>query len=114
MAADLQEHLCHILRNCEFLFELNEYTMPDNKEVFIVYERCISAHAAKEELFFCTLIANFISYATDEAPAIIGKQGGFIGRLKQETPNIFTIHGITHRKHLVAKSLSERLHSRLA
>ena len=44
---------------------------------------------------------------------MIGRHRGFIAHLKREVPDLFTIHCVIHRQHLVAKHLSDRLHSTL-
>ena len=44
---------------------------------------------------------------------INGRHGGFIAHLKREVLDLFTIHCVIHRQHLVAKHLSDRLHSTL-
>ena len=44
---------------------------------------------------------------------MIGRHRGFIAHLKREIPDLFTIHCVIHRQHLVAKHLSDRLHSTL-
>ena len=44
---------------------------------------------------------------------MIGRHHGFIAHLKREVPDLFTIHCVIHRQHLVAKHLSDRLHSTL-
>ncbi|XP_042208421.1 protein FAM200A-like [Homarus americanus] len=44
---------------------------------------------------------------------MIGRQRGFIAHLKNEAPDIFAIHCVVHRQHLVAKHLSDRLHKSL-
>ena len=53
---------------------------------------------------------NNVACATDGAPAIIGRHRGFIDFLKRKVPQIFTIHCVIHRQHLVAKQLNEELH----
>ena len=40
---------------------------------------------------------------------MIGCYRGFIALLKKTVPNVFTIHCVIHRQHLVAKNLSEKL-----
>ena len=44
---------------------------------------------------------------------MIGRHRGFIAHLKREVPDVFTIQCVIHRQHLVAKHLSDRLHSTL-
>ena len=54
-------------------------------------------------------IRNMISSATDGAPNIISRYKGLVARIKEEVPNLFTIHCVIHKQHLCAKNLSERL-----
>ena len=55
-------------------------------------------------------LKNILACATDGAPSMVGRHRAFITMLKEENPNIFTIHCIIHRQHLVAKSIGRRLH----
>ncbi|KAL4104424.1 hypothetical protein QTP88_019725 [Uroleucon formosanum] len=54
-------------------------------------------------------ITNYIACATDGAPAMIGRQRGFIAHLKNAVPGILTVHCVIHRQHLVSKNLSDEL-----
>ena len=56
---------------------------------------------------------NIIACATDGAPAMVGRHRGFISYLKKAIPEVFAIHCVVHREHLVAKHLSGRLHNSL-
>ena len=56
---------------------------------------------------------NIIACATDGAPAMVGRHRGFISYLKNVLPEVFAIHCVVHREHLVAKHLSGRLHNSL-
>lgn len=56
---------------------------------------------------------NIVSVATDGAPAMVGRYRGFINHLKRMIPGVTAIHCVTHRQHLVAKNLSDRLHQSL-
>ena len=58
-------------------------------------------------------LSNIFAFASDGAPAMTGKYRGCVAFLKKEVPNIFTIHCVIHRQHLVAKDLSARLHTSL-
>ncbi|KAL0830409.1 hypothetical protein ABMA28_002588 [Loxostege sticticalis] len=51
--------------------------------------------------------------ATDGAPAMVGRYGGFISHLKRIIPGLTAIHCVIHRQHLVAKNLSDRLNQSL-
>ena len=58
-------------------------------------------------------LSNVIACATDGAPSMIGRHRGFIAHLKRKVTDLFTIHCLVHRQHLVAKHLSDKLHSTL-
>jgi len=49
----------------------------------------------------------------DGAPAMFGCICNFISHLKQNVPELFAIHCVIHRHHLVAKNQSGRLHQSL-
>jgi hypothetical protein len=42
-----------------------------------------------------------------------GRYHGCVAYLKKAVPNVFTIHCVIHRQHLVAKNLSDQLHKSL-
>ena len=58
-------------------------------------------------------IGNIIACATDGAPSMIGRHRGFIAHLKRAVPNVFSIHCVIHRQHLIAKHLTANLHQSL-
>ncbi|XP_076048881.1 protein FAM200C-like [Oratosquilla oratoria] len=58
-------------------------------------------------------LGNLISCVTDGAPSMVGKQKGFIARMKELCPSILAVHCVVHRDHLVAKALSPDLHESL-
>lgn len=58
-------------------------------------------------------LENITAVATDGAPAMVGRYRGFAALLKQNVPDVLTIHCILHRSHLVAKKLSGELHDAL-
>ena len=47
-----------------------------------------------------------MSCAADGAPAMMGKKKGCLKLLKNENPNMLTVHCVIHRENLVAKKLS--------
>ena len=59
-------------------------------------------------------IKNIIACATDGAPTLIGKHKRFLSYLKKAVPDVFTIHCVIHRQHLVFKNLSCHLHKSLS
>lgn len=58
-------------------------------------------------------ITNILSVATDGVPVMTGRHKGFIACLKNTVPDVLAVHCVIHRQHLVAKNLSERLHTSL-
>ena len=56
---------------------------------------------------------NIIACATNGALSLTGKHRGFLSFLKKAVPDVFTIHCVIHRQHLVAKNLRCRLHNSL-
>ena len=58
-------------------------------------------------------LKNIIACATDGAPPMTGRYKDFIAHLKKAVPEVFCIHCVIHRQHLVAKKMSARLHDAL-
>ena len=56
-------------------------------------------------------LGNIIACATEGSPAMVGRHRGFIAYLKNYVTEIFAVHCVVHREHLVAKQLSCRLHN---
>ncbi|XP_023231325.1 SCAN domain-containing protein 3-like [Centruroides sculpturatus] len=134
MANDVEEQLCEDLQNTEFTLQLDESIVRNNEAILLAYVRYIKNDKIIEEMLFAKSlttdtkglsifnvvktfldennipISNILACATDGAPAMIGRQRGFITLLKAENSKIFSIHCILHRQHLVAKRLSDRLH----
>ena len=55
---------------------------------------------------------NIIACATNCAPTMVDRYCGFSALLKEKN-NLFTVHCVLHRQHLVAKRLSPRLQESL-
>ena len=124
---------------CEnfFSMQVDESTLPGGKCLILVCVRLITNDTVYEELALSDLMethstgklvfdkiiryfqenkipsTNLIGIATDGAPSMIGKYRGLITHFKDLNPNIFTIHCVIHRQHLVAKNLSDRLNDSL-
>ena len=137
MANDVEIQLIHILQTTEFSLQLDESTLCDNEELLLAYVRFTKDGAASEELLFAKSLvtdtkgesifevvqsffehhkiplSNIIACSTDGAPSMIGCYRGFIALLKKAVPNVFSIHCVIHRQHLVAKKLSDQLNSSL-
>ncbi|KAF0713483.1 SCAN domain-containing protein 3-like, partial [Aphis craccivora] len=137
MAENIEESLCNHLKTCQFSIQLDESTLPTNEALLLSYVRFIKNEKICQELLFArnletntkgetifnTLekfcnekqipLKNIMSIATDGAPAMTGRHKGFIVYLKNKVPDVLAVHCVIHRQHLVAKILSERLHTSL-
>uniref|UniRef100_UPI00358FFD18 protein FAM200C-like n=1 Tax=Myxine glutinosa TaxID=7769 RepID=UPI00358FFD18 len=137
MSSDVKDKLCSELRSTHFAIQLDESTLRDSEALLLCYVRFIRDQEMVEEMLFaCSLqtdtkgssifqtlekyftdknipMENILACATDGAPAMIGRQRGFIALLKNQVPSVFAIHCVVHRQHLVAKALSTRLHTSL-
>jgi len=134
MAYDVKIKLCDILKITKFSLQLDESTLRDNEALLLAYVRYVNIdQKITEELLFAKSlitdtkgltifnvvnnffiekgipITNCIACATDGAPAMIGRQRGFIAHLKNAVPRILTVHCVIHPQHLVAKNLSNEL-----
>ena len=89
----------------EFLFA--KYLKTDSKGETIF--RCVKEYFEKH----CISFHNVTAIATDGAPSMVGKYKGFLAIVKKENANIRTVHCVCHRQHLVAKNLTDELHSAL-
>lgn len=111
--------------------------MPGNEALLLAYVRFVMDQEIHEELLFAKTLTtytkgesifnvlkdyftekaipftNIISAATDVASAMVGRYRGFLSQLKQYVPELFAIHCVIHRQHLVAKNISTRLHQSL-
>ena len=137
MAEDVESFLNDFLKTTEFSLQLDESTLPNNESLLLAYIRFVKDEKICQELLFarkletdtkgssifgvlehyfeekCIPLTNIVSVATDGAPAIIGRHRGFISFFKNAVPNLITVHCVIHRQHLVAKTLSDRLHCSL-
>ncbi|XP_068246534.1 SCAN domain-containing protein 3-like [Palaemon carinicauda] len=80
--------------------QLDESTLRDNEAILLAYVRFNSDEGHKEEMLFAR------SLMTDTK----GRYKGFIAHLKKAVPEVFCIHCVIHRQHLVANKLNARLH----
>ncbi|XP_067130586.1 SCAN domain-containing protein 3-like [Centruroides vittatus] len=134
MANDVENQLTADLQTREFTIQLDESSVRDSDAILMAYVRYIKDSKIIEEMLFCRHLVtdtkgtsiyecfktyfdekqiplkNILACATDGAPSMVGRHRGFLTMLKEENPNIFTIHCIIHRQHLVAKSIGGRLH----
>uniref|UniRef100_A0A5S6Q2I0 DUF4371 domain-containing protein n=1 Tax=Trichuris muris TaxID=70415 RepID=A0A5S6Q2I0_TRIMR len=137
MAADVEQTLCEFLKTTQFSLQLDESILPGNEALLLAYVRFIKAEQVVQEMLFAKELitdtrgesiflvlkdffeekeiplSNITAVATDGAPAMTGRQRGFIAHLKQVVPDIVAVHCVIHREHLAAKRLSNRLNSSL-
>ena len=130
MALNVEQQLCVVLQTTEFALQLDESTLRGNEALLMTYVRYIRDGVSKEEMLFSKpletdtrgesifavvkqfceqksiRLGNIVACATDGAPSMIGRHRGFIAHLKRAVPNIFTIHCVIHRQHLIAKHLT--------
>uniref|UniRef100_A0A3Q3B2X0 DUF4371 domain-containing protein n=1 Tax=Kryptolebias marmoratus TaxID=37003 RepID=A0A3Q3B2X0_KRYMA len=139
MGADTEEQLCAILKDSPFTLQLDETTTSDNNALLMAYVRFKASSSAEmaEEFFFSKYlkpytkgqtiidalnsylqeksipITNILACATDGAPSMVGRYRGFTALLKEQVPNILTVHCVLHRHNLVAKCKSPALYESL-
>uniref|UniRef100_A0A3Q3B2L2 DUF4371 domain-containing protein n=1 Tax=Kryptolebias marmoratus TaxID=37003 RepID=A0A3Q3B2L2_KRYMA len=123
MGADTEEQLCAILRDSPFTLQLDETTTSDNNALLMAYVRFKASSNTKGQTIFDGLnsylqeksipITNILACATDGAPSMVGRYRGFTALLKEQVPNILTVHCVLHRHNLVAKCKSPALHESL-
>ena len=130
MATDVENSLCSILRTTGFSLQIDESTLPSNEALLLAYVRFIQEGKLVEEMLFARPLVtdskgesifkvvesffqekeiplrNIIGCATDGAPAMVGRHRGFISHMKSFVPELFAIHCLVHREHLVAKQLA--------
>ena len=77
--------------------------------------KAISLFEAVKDLYEVNGIPmqDIIQFATDGAPAMVGRHRGFIVLMKLEIPGVIAIHYLIHRHHLAAKHVSGELHDTL-
>ncbi|XP_068238496.1 SCAN domain-containing protein 3-like [Palaemon carinicauda] len=137
MAEDVEKQLISHLQVKQFTLQLDESTLRDNEAILLPYIRFNSDEGHKEEILFARSLVtdtkgetifnevvtyfqqnniplkNIIAFATDDAPSMTGRYKGFIVHSKKALPEVFCIHCVLHRQHLVAKKLSAHLHEAL-
>ena len=137
MAEDVEKQLIAHLQVKKFALQLDESTLRDNEAILLAYVRFYNEGPKEEMLFARSLMTdtkgetifnevstyfqenniplkNIIACAADGAPSMTGRYKGFIAHLKNAVPEVFCIHCVIHRQHLVAKKMSARLHDALS
>ncbi|VVC40502.1 Hypothetical protein CINCED_3A016764 [Cinara cedri] len=123
MAYDVEIKLSDILNISNFLIQLDESTVTSVRYVNInekIAEELLFAKSLNTDTKGLTMfkvvhnffieksfpMTNCIACATDGAPAMIGRQRGFIAHLKNAVPGILTVHCVINRQYLVSKNLT--------
>jgi hypothetical protein len=137
IAENIEDILCSTLRTTEFVLQLDESTLPGNESLLVAYVRFIKDERLAQEMLFARQLetdtngksifhtvdqifkdkeiplTNILTCATDGAPSITGRYRGCVAYVKKTVPNVFTMHCVIHRQHLVAKHLSDQVHKSL-
>ena len=115
MADIVEDILCTILRTTEFALQLDESTLPGNDSLLLTYVRFIKDENLFQELLFAKqletdtkgesifrIVEQF--FRDKKISSMTGRHHGFIAYLRKYVPNVFAIHCVIHRQHLVAKN----------
>ena len=138
MPSDIESQLVEKLKTNKFSIQLDESTVSDNGANLMAYVRFIDDSCKLcEEMLLTKLLetdatglsifeatksrfdenqmpfGNLVSWASDGAPSMLGKQNGFIAHTKKLRPSILAVHCVVHRHHLAAKKMSFDLHESL-
>ncbi|XP_029641235.1 zinc finger MYM-type protein 6-like [Octopus sinensis] len=128
MGQDVESQLIEKLKLRKFSLQMDESTIRDSEALLLTYVRYIDHEEFQEEMLFCesfetTTTANdiyikikhyldankipkenLLAYAADGAPAMMGKNTGCLKMMKDENPNMLTVHCVIHQENLVAKN----------
>ena len=136
MSSDVESYLVKKSKTSKFSIQLDESTVSDNRAILIACFIDDSCEVCEEMLFAKLLetdttglsifeatkfwfdenqipFGNVVSWATDGAPFMFGKQNGFIPHIKELCPSILAVHCVVHRHHIVAKKISFDFHGSL-
>ncbi|KAG9494528.1 hypothetical protein GDO78_002054, partial [Eleutherodactylus coqui] len=130
MAADVKETLLDVLKNTEFLMQIDEAMVRDNEALLLAYVHFINRNEeVVEELLFTRILTtntkgssiykrveeffqyknipliNVLACVTHRVAFMIGRYRGFIAHLKSAIPGIMAVHFVIHQQNLVAKQL---------
>ena len=133
IANDIKLQLVGILKNTKFSLALDETTVCNSEALLLAYVRFQYDSQFMKEMLFCeslqtTITAkdiynvvkkfmtdndipfnNLISVAADGAPNMMGSYKGVLKLLKDNQPEMMTVHCIIHRENLAATTLSPEL-----
>ncbi len=133
IADDLEVQLVTILRTNKFSMALNESTVHDSKVLLLAYARFQHKNEFVEDMLFCKSlkttttaldiytvvkdylseknipISNSVPTAAGGTPTMMGHQNGVLKLLKDDNPDMITVHCVIHRENLVAGALNPEL-----
>ncbi|XP_036357556.1 protein ZBED8-like [Octopus sinensis] len=116
MGQDVESQLIEKLKLRKFSLQMDESTIRDSEALLLTYVRYIDHEEFQEEMLFCesfetTTTANdiyikikhyldankipkenLLACAADGAPAMMGKNTGCLKMMKDENPNMLTVH----------------------
>ena len=137
MADNEEKELIAHLQVNQIAHQRDESTFRDNKAIPLPYVRLNTDEGLREKMLYAgspmtdtkgkTIFNEVVTYfkenniplkhiiacATDGAPSMTGKYQSFIAHLKKAIPEVYCIHCVIHRQHLVPKKISARLHDAL-
>ena len=111
-----------ILQTTNFSLAFDESTIRDSEAILLAYARFIHNSKFMEEMMFCESLTtkttardiynlvkkylidnhipttNLVSTAADGAPTMMGRHKGLLKLLKEDNPDMMTVHCIIHRE----------------
>lgn len=134
MGANVEKQLVEKLRKREFVLQVDESTVRGSDAVLLAFVRYADENGLQEEMLFCErflttttaadiyyLVTNYfadqnipltslIACAADGAPAMMGRKNGFLKLMKDNNPQMMTVHCVIHRENLATKQMTPELH----
>lgn len=133
IAVHLHSKLVKVLQKNKFSLALDETTVRHSECLLLVYARFQLNSTFVEEMLFCESlkttstagdiysvvktfldsneipISNIVSAAADGAPTMMGRRNGVLKLLKDDYPEMITVHCVLHRENLAAQGLTPEL-----
>ena len=122
IADDLEVQLFTILRTTKFSLALDKYTVCDSESLLLTYAGFQHNNEFVEEMLFCKSlkttttaldiytvvmdylseknipISNIVSTAADGAPTMMGRRNGSLKLLKDDNPDMITVHCVSIKR----------------
>ncbi|KAG9464157.1 hypothetical protein GDO78_020374 [Eleutherodactylus coqui] len=112
MAADVEETLLDVLKNTEFVMQIDESTVRDNEVVLFVWANKHGAHTKNEEVVEEQLFTRNVTTSM-KGSSIYKRVEEFFQEKNSPLTNVVAFHCLIHQQHLGAKHVCERLHDSL-